>query len=147
MRLSLLAVSLLALLVPALPFAQPPRHFHSYCSNNNNNNNGLEQQRHRYAYRSTSALHVFRRCMLLGKTANHKARHISHSHVRSKRTQWVNLQWKKIWWPQGRKQVWLRLSTRAIKTINKHGIDEAAKRFDLNLTDYTLPFSEPRVIL
>jgi ribosomal protein L28 len=51
------------------------------------------------------------------------------------------------WWQKGRCEVWLRVSTRAIKTIEKHGLEEAAKKFNLNLTDYTLPFSEPRVIL
>lgn len=73
-----------------------------------------------------------RRCQLTGKKANN-AMAVSHSHRRTKKLQEVNLQWKRIWWPEGNRFVRLRLSTKAIKTIEKKGIDAMAKEAGINL--------------
>ena len=74
-------------------------------------------------------------CDLTGKRANN-ARAISHSHRRTKKLQQVNLQTKRVWWPQGKRWVKLRLSTKAIKTLEKKGIDAMAKEAGINLNKF-----------
>lgn len=73
-----------------------------------------------------------RRCQLTGKKANN-AMSVSHSHRRTHRRQEVNLQDKRVWWPQGNRWVKLRLSTKAIKTIDSKGLQAFAKEAGLNL--------------
>jgi large subunit ribosomal protein L28 len=73
-----------------------------------------------------------RKCQLTGKKANN-AFAISHSHRRTKKVQEANLQWKRIWWPQGNRWVRLRLSTKAIKTLDKLGLQAMAKQAGLDL--------------
>ncbi len=76
-----------------------------------------------------------RKCQLTGKKANN-AFAISHSHRRTKKLQEVNLQWKRVWWSQGNRWVRLRLSTKAIKTLESKGLDAMAKEIGLNLNRY-----------
>ncbi|GIX63832.1 50S ribosomal protein L28 [Babesia caballi] len=76
-----------------------------------------------------------RRCMLLGKMDNTKARQISHSGKRAHRTQKVNLQWKRVWCISRGHYVRLRLSMKGLKTIKRLGLEEAARRFNLNLNN------------
>lgn len=76
-----------------------------------------------------------RKCQLTGKKANN-AFAISHSHRRTKKLQEANLQWKRIWWPEGNRWVRLRLSTKAIKTLQKKGLQVMAKEAGLNLNRY-----------
>ncbi|ORM40849.1 50S ribosomal protein L28 [Babesia sp. Xinjiang] len=76
-----------------------------------------------------------RRCMILGKMDNTKARQISHSGKRSHRRQKVNLQWKRIWCISRGYYVRLRLSMKGLKTIKRLGLEEAARRFNLNLNN------------
>lgn len=73
-----------------------------------------------------------RQCQLTGKKANN-AYSISHSHRRTKRMQEANLQDKRVWWPQGNRWVKLRLSTKALKTIQSKGLEAMAKEVGLNL--------------
>lgn len=73
-----------------------------------------------------------RKCQLTGKKANN-AMAVSHSHRRTKKLQEVNLQWKRIWWPEGNRFVRLRLSTKAIKNLEKKGIDAMAREAGINL--------------
>jgi large subunit ribosomal protein L28 len=73
-----------------------------------------------------------RKCQLTGRTANN-AFAISHSHRRTKKVQEANLQWKRIWWPQGNRWVRLRLSTKAIKTLDKLGLQAMAKQAGIDL--------------
>lgn len=73
-----------------------------------------------------------RRCSLTGKKANN-AYAVSHSHRRTKKLQEVNLQSKRVWWPQGNRWVKLRLSTKAIKTLKNKGIEAMAKEAGINL--------------
>jgi large subunit ribosomal protein L28 len=80
-------------------------------------------------------LTMSRRCELTGKKANN-AFAVSHSHRRTKRLQQVNLQNKRIWWPQGNRWVKLRLSTKAIKTLETKGIEAMAKEAGINLNHY-----------
>lgn len=76
-----------------------------------------------------------RRCQITGKKANN-AMAVSHSHRRTKKLQGVNLQWKRVWWAEGNRWVRLRLSTKAIKTLEKKGISEMAKEAGINLNKY-----------
>jgi len=76
-----------------------------------------------------------RKCVLTGKTANN-AYAISHSHRRTKKLQEANLQEKRVWWPQGKRWVKLRLSTKAIKTLEKKGLAAMAKDAGIDLSKY-----------
>nr|AYR06504.1 ribosomal protein L28 [Rhodogorgon sp.] len=62
-----------------------------------------------------------KQCEITNKRANN-AYNISHSHVRTKKRQNVNLQYKKVW--SITKQCWIkmRISTKALKTINRLGV-------------------------
>lgn len=73
-----------------------------------------------------------RRCQLTGKKANN-AMAVSHSHIRTKKLQEINLQWKRFWWPEGNRFVRLRVSTKAIKTIQSKGLSAFAKEVGVNL--------------
>jgi large subunit ribosomal protein L28 len=76
-----------------------------------------------------------RRCQLTGKQANNGYA-VSHSHVRTKRLQNVNLQEKRIWWPEGNRFVKLRISAKAIKTLDKKGVAAFAKEAGINLNKF-----------
>ncbi len=73
-----------------------------------------------------------RRCQLTGKRANN-AFSVSHSHRRTKRLQEVNLQWKRVWWPEGQRWVRLRLSTQAIRTLQRRGLQAMAQAAGIDL--------------
>lgn len=74
-------------------------------------------------------------CQLTGKKANN-AFAVSHSHRRTKKLQHANLQDKRIWWPEGNCFVRLRLSTKAIKTLDNKGLTLMAREAGINLQDY-----------
>jgi len=74
-------------------------------------------------------------CDLTGKKANNGFA-VSHSHRRTKKLQQANLQEKKIWWPEGDRFVKLKLSTKALKTLNKKGLQVMAKEAGINLNNY-----------
>ncbi|XP_057486635.1 50S ribosomal protein L28, chloroplastic-like [Actinidia eriantha] len=71
-------------------------------------------------------------CPFTGKKSN-RANKVSHSNHKTKRLQFVNLQYKKIWWEAGKRYLKLRLSTKAIKTIEKNGLDAVAKKAGIDL--------------
>jgi large subunit ribosomal protein L28 len=76
-----------------------------------------------------------RRCELTGKKANN-AMAVSHSHRRTKRLQHANLQSKRVWWAGGNRWVRLKLSTKAIKTLETKGLEAMAKEAGINLNNY-----------
>ncbi|MEO0376938.1 MAG: 50S ribosomal protein L28 [Cyanobacteria bacterium P01_A01_bin.17] len=76
-----------------------------------------------------------RKCQLTGKKANNGYA-VSHSHRRTKKLQEANLQWKRVWWPQGKRWVKLRLSTKAIKTLEKKGLSAFAREAGINLAHF-----------
>lgn len=76
-----------------------------------------------------------RKCQLTGKKANN-AFAISHSHRRTKRLQQVNLQSKRVWWAEGNRWVRLKLSTKAIKTLEHKGLAAMAAEAGINLNHY-----------
>ncbi|KAF3774887.1 50S ribosomal protein L28 [Nymphaea thermarum] len=62
----------------------------------------------------------------IGKKAN-RANKVSFSNHKTKKLQFVNLQRKKVWWEAEKRYLKLRLSTKALKTIKKKGLDVVAK--------------------
>lgn len=71
-------------------------------------------------------------CQLTGRKANNGYA-VSHSHRRNKKLQQANLQSKRVWWAEGNRWVRLKLSTKAIKTLEKKGLDAMAKEAGINL--------------
>jgi large subunit ribosomal protein L28 len=67
-----------------------------------------------------------RTCQVTGKkplTGNN----VSHANNRTKRRQLPNLQKKRIWLEEEKRFVTLKLSTEAIKTIDKKGLKESLR--------------------
>jgi large subunit ribosomal protein L28 len=67
-------------------------------------------------------------CDLTGK-ATMVGNRVSHSNVKTKRKFYPNLQMKRFYLPEEDRWITLKVSTSAIKTINKIGITEAISRF------------------
>eukprot|EP00270_Netrium_digitus_P011458 TRINITY_DN364_c0_g1_i2.p1 TRINITY_DN364_c0_g1~~TRINITY_DN364_c0_g1_i2.p1 ORF type:complete len:135 (+),score=20.12 TRINITY_DN364_c0_g1_i2:47-451(+) len=65
-------------------------------------------------------------CDLTGKRRN-VANSVSFSNHRTKKLQQPNLQYKRVWWEKGQRFVRLRLSTKAIKTLEWKSLEEMAK--------------------
>ena len=51
-------------------------------------------------------------CELTGAKANNGMA-VSHSHIRTKKLQQVNLQKRRLWWEEGKKWVNIKISTKA----------------------------------
>ena len=62
---------------------------------------------------------------------------VSKSHRKTKRRQLPNLQSKKIYVPELKRSIKLKLSTSAIKTIDKNGLFAYLKKNNLKLADIT----------
>ena len=61
--------------------------------------------------------------MLTGKKANNGWT-VSFSHIRNKKLQGVNLQYKRVYWPEKQRYVRLRISTKAMEAMAKRaGLD------------------------
>lgn len=71
-------------------------------------------------------------CPFTGKKAN-RANKVSFSNHKTKKLQFVNLQYKRVWWEAGKRYLKLRLSTKALKTIEKNGLDAVAKKAGIDL--------------
>ena len=61
------------------------------------------------------------------------AQNVSHSNIKTKRWQNVNIQARRVWVPEFGRFVKLNLTTRDIRTIDKIGITEYAKRHGVSL--------------
>ena len=57
-------------------------------------------------------------CQISGKKSNN-AYQVSHSHIRTKKKQHINLQKKKIWSIEKKSWIKIRISTKALKSIYK----------------------------
>jgi large subunit ribosomal protein L28 len=90
---------------------------------------------------TTKSIHGMsgRKCMLTGKKANNGWT-VSFSHIRNKKLQGVNLQYKRVYWPEKQRYIRLRISTSALKSINKLGLEEMAQRVGLDLE--SLPYTD-----
>jgi large subunit ribosomal protein L28 len=72
-------------------------------------------------------------CQLTGKRANNGMA-VSHSHVRTHKLQQVNLQERRLWWAEGNRFVRLRVSTKALRTIQKKGLGAYARELGVDLS-------------
>ena len=62
-----------------------------------------------------------------------KAQNVSHSNIKTKRWQNLNIQVRRVWVPEARRFVTLNLTTRDIRTIDKIGVVAYAKRHGVSL--------------
>ncbi len=76
-----------------------------------------------------------RRCPLTGKRPN-VANKVSHSNIKTKKRQLPNLQRKRLWLEDEQRWVTLRLSTRALRTLNKKGLKAFAAEAGLDLSKF-----------
>ena len=74
-------------------------------------------------------------CELTGAKANNGMA-VSHSHIRTKKLQQVNLQKRRLWWQEGNKWVTMRISTKALKSIQKVGLNKFAKSQGVDLNKF-----------
>jgi large subunit ribosomal protein L28 len=58
-----------------------------------------------------------------------RANNVSHSNVKTHRWQGVNVQRRRLWVPELRRFISLQLTTRDLRTIDKVGLLEYAKRY------------------
>ena len=58
------------------------------------------------------------------------AQNVSHSNIKTKRWQNVNVQAKRLWVPELGRFVSLKITTRDLRTIDKIGLVEYAKRYN-----------------
>ena len=76
------------------------------------------------------------KCKLTGKGPM-AGNNVSHAHNKTRRRQLPNLQWKKLYVPELDRTVRVRLSTRALRTIDKKGLMPFLKEQGLTLKDIT----------
>ena len=80
-------------------------------------------------------------CQITGRKAQ-VGNNVSHSKRRTKRKFEVNLHTKKFYWVEQDCWIQLRLSTRALRTINKIGLNAAIKKAEaegnLDIKDITI---------
>ena len=76
------------------------------------------------------------RCMITGKGPMAGNR-VSHAHNKTRRRQLPNLQWKRIYIPEMDRTVRVKLSTRALRTIDKKGLMAFLREQGLSLRDIT----------
>ncbi len=62
-----------------------------------------------------------------------KAQNVSHSNIKTKRWQNVNIQTRRVWVPELKRFITLNLTTRDIRTIDKIGVTAYAKRHHVKL--------------
>ena len=74
-------------------------------------------------------------CDLTGAKANNGMA-VSHSHIRTKKLQQVNLQKRRLWWVEGNRWINLRISTKALKSIQKVGLGKFAKSQGIDLKKF-----------
>ena len=78
-----------------------------------------------------------RKCVLTGKRPN-VGNKVSHSNIKTKKRQLPNLQQKRFWWAEGNTFVRLKVSTSAMRTIDKKGLDAFAKQCGVDLSRYAV---------
>ncbi len=78
------------------------------------------------------AVFVMARSDITGKRKL-KAQNVSHSNIKTKRWQNINIQTRRVWVPELKRFVTLNLTTRDIRTIDKIGVTAYAKRHGAKL--------------
>lgn len=74
-------------------------------------------------------------CDLTGKKSNN-ANQISHSNIKTKKTQMPNLHVRRLWLDEEKRYVVLKISTRALRTIRKKGLSCFAREVGIDLSRY-----------
>ncbi len=74
-----------------------------------------------------------RRCDLTGKRPN-VANKVSHSNIKTKKRQLPNIQKRKLWYAEENRFVTLKVSTSALRTLNKKGLKAFADEMGLDLS-------------
>ncbi|GCE65413.1 50S ribosomal protein L28 [cyanobiont of Ornithocercus magnificus] len=74
-------------------------------------------------------------CQLTGARANNGMA-VSHSHIRTKKLQQVNLQERRLWWAEENRWIKVRLTTRALRTIQRKGLGAYAKSLGVDLSRF-----------
>ncbi len=77
-----------------------------------------------------------RRCSLTNKGRN-VGYNVSHAHNRTKKVQNPNVQSKRIWFEPEKRMVRIKLSTRALRTVTKKGLERFLRDEGLTLRDVT----------
>ena len=72
-------------------------------------------------------------CTLTGKRPN-VANNVSHSNIKTKKRQLPNLQTRKVWYAEEGRWVKIKLSTRALRTLNKKGLAAYAREAGVDLS-------------
>ena len=80
---------------------------------------------------SQKSIVMSRVCQLTGKKRM-SGDHVSHSNIKTKRRFYPNLQEKKFFLPEENQWITLKLSTSALRTINKKGITAVMKELIAN---------------
>ena len=62
-----------------------------------------------------------------------KAQNVSHSNIKTKRWQNLNIQTRRVWVPELNRFVTLNVTTRDLRTIDKIGVSAYAKRHGVKL--------------
>ncbi|HBG71206.1 MAG: 50S ribosomal protein L28 [Bacteroidetes bacterium GWF2_43_63] len=70
-------------------------------------------------------------CQLTGKSRM-SGNHVSHSNIKTKRRFYPNLQTKRFFLPEENQWITLKLSTSALRTIDKKGITAVMKELIAN---------------
>ena len=83
-----------------------------------------------------------RACDIAG-TRRNKANSVSKSNAHTRKFQLVNLQTRKLWWPEGDTFIRIRISTRTLKTIKKFGLHATAKKYDIDLSPFAISQDTP----
>jgi large subunit ribosomal protein L28 len=74
-------------------------------------------------------------CIFTGKRPR-VAHAVSHSNIKNKRRQLPNLQKRRLWWEEGKCFVTVRLSMRALRTIDRKGLGVYAREQGIDLAQY-----------
>lgn len=75
-----------------------------------------------------------RKCKLTGKGPM-SGNNVSHANNKTRRVQLPNLQWKRLYVPELDRTVRVRLTTRALRTIDKKGLMAYLRDEGLKLND------------
>ena len=62
-----------------------------------------------------------------------KAQNVSHSNIKTKRWQNLNIQTRRIWVPELKKFVTLNVTTRDLRTIDKIGVSQYSRQYGFRL--------------
>ncbi|MCA9564170.1 MAG: 50S ribosomal protein L28 [Myxococcales bacterium] len=73
-------------------------------------------------------------CKLTSKRRN-VGYNVSHAHNKTKKVQHPNLQSKRVWSDSQQRLVRIRMSTRALRSVTKKGLDRYLKENGLTLRD------------